>query len=338
MKYILYSDLHIRPERQEDCLTALKQICDAALEHKAIVINGGDTFHTRGLIRTSCFDALWKEYHRWHQLGVTQYLVVGNHDQEDKAGEIHPMRAFEFDGWKVIEKPEAHDGIVFCPYIDKINEETIKEMESLVSRKKKFAVVHWGFLGAMMNDRIADLDGVPVEWMKNFEKVWSGHYHYKSVIENIQYIGSPIQHTFSEMGYDQGYWLWDKTKNKAEFFPITGTSKHVEVVKDLDSGTTAWSVPKKDIAARDFVRVVLKGDKTKVAAISKAEVQKFVGDCETIQIRREPEETDTSRLGIKKASITNTSELVTKYVDFVETELDKSKLKKMGLELLDASV
>ena len=57
---LMYSDLHIRPERLEVCELVLDKIFEVAKVLKGkgkdvVIYNGGDTFNTRGVIRTVCF-------------------------------------------------------------------------------------------------------------------------------------------------------------------------------------------------------------------------------------------------------------------------------------------
>jgi len=327
MKFILYSDLHLRPERQADCLKVLRTIGEAAIKHKAIVINGGDTFHTRGLIRTGCFDALMQEYEWWSKNGIVQYQIIGNHDQEDKAGEIHPMRAFGlFKDWKVIDKPTAVGRVVFFPYIENITEETIRKS----SKRSKYAVIHAGIKDFDDNEGFPDPFGIPVHWFDQFDTVWAGHYHHGKKIKNVQFIGSPLQQNFGEKGETKGYWLWDTITGKKEFCEIKGTPKHYDVAIDWEVGYAI----NKDITENDFVRVKLMGEKAIINTVKKSEVQAMIGKTRGLKLDREITDADFSRMGIKRESFTNNRELIEKYVDFSSTELDKTKLKEIALGLL----
>ena len=175
MKLLFYSDLHLRPERIETCDYVLGEIGQIAKKHASIIVNGGDTFNTRGLIKTSCFDLLYRHYTKWFDTGLTQIINIGNHDQEDLAGEIHPMKVFEnFEGWKVTDKPSLFgtpgDMIALFPYMPR------KDMQDQIEKKAllaKDAIVHWGIRGAKRNDKNTDTDGVPVEWLKKFKQVFS---------------------------------------------------------------------------------------------------------------------------------------------------------------------
>ena len=81
------------------------------------------------------------------------------------------------------------------------------------------AFVHWGIRGAKRNDHNKDTDGVPLDYLKPFRRVFSGHYHYRSKLENVQYIGSPLQQNFAEMGQDQGVLIYDSEKETVKLTP-----------------------------------------------------------------------------------------------------------------------
>jgi DNA repair exonuclease SbcCD nuclease subunit len=345
--FLCYSDLHIRPERLEDCEKALVRIGEVALKlqdklkSKLMIVNGGDTFNTRGLIRTICFDRLYHHYSKWFEAGLKQSIIVGNHDQEDRDGEIHPMRVFSnWDGWFVFDKPTtvSFDGVYtsFFPYLPKDQiPDAIKLAVSAAGEDPKHdAFVHWGIKGAMRNDFNKDTDGVPVEWLTPFRKVFSGHYHFRNAFENVQYIGSPIQQNFSEMGQDKGIVLYDnKRGKKVEFVEIKGTAKHREV-------RVAWEDDKsviegdEEIAENDFLRIKASGDSERCATITQDWASKKF-KCHDIKIEREVKDKAFSRLSLESTDVLNPDQIISKYVDFIDSSLDKKKLLEIGKSILE---
>jgi len=332
-KLVLYSDLHIRPERLADCEIVLEEIERIALKYSksddVTIVNGGDTFNTRGLIRTNCFDRLYYHYDKWAKQGLKQVIIVGNHDQEDKAGEIHPMRVFSsFEGWHVVDRPKNIDDVVYFPYIEKKDvEAAIKSISS--KRKKKIAITHWGFIGAHRNDTNIDTDGIPTEWMSEYHQVFCGHYHYRNSIDNVQYIGSPLQQNFGEMGQDKGVLVYDTKTGETVFEPIHSTPKHYEVVVKWVDGKEIYEGPIKEIREKDFVRVKVVGDVETVSNFSKEKAKKKI-KAQEIRIDRHVNEKAFTRLNIDSNERLDLKTLMDKYVEFVETGLNKDKLKKVG--------
>lgn len=339
-KFLLYSDLHIREDTLQTCETALSQIGELAVKHEVdYIINGGDTFNTRGLLPTSCLDVLYKHYKKWSNNGSKQIILVGNHDQEDRKGEVHPMKVFEsFDGWHVVDRPQIIEGIentIFCPYMHKNDVQNY-----LAAAKKKHgnwrswdAFVHWGICGAKRNDSNTDTDGVLLDWLENFRNVFSGHYHFRNTIQNVHYIGSPYQQNFGEMNQEKGIVIYDNDKNKKDFYEIKNTPKHYEVsIEWNEKGKRIVKGKIDEIGEKDHTRFKIFGDSEQCSKIS-ANNQDIV-NCHSVKIERFVRERHISRLEITSDEVLSPNSLVEKYIKFVDTTLDKKQLMKVGMEIL----
>lgn len=334
--HLFYSDLHIRPERLDDCEAVLSEIFEIAskirekVKKDVMIVNGGDTFNTRGVINTKCFDVVAKHWSKWKKAGFTQVVLVGNHDQEDRAGDIHPYASFkDWGGFHVVDAPMTLGHIDFFPYIsaDKV-EVAIKSMKSF---KSKDAVVHWGIRGAQRNDTNIDNEGVPLNWLSHYRNVFSGHYHYRSAFENVQYIGSPLQQNFGEMGQEKGVLLYDAEKNKRQFIELKSAPRHFEVVVRWEDDKQVWDRPS-GIGEKDFVRVRVYGDSELCASVGKSDVEKSI-KCREIKIERVVQDVTSSRLDLSKSDIYNLKSLASKYVGHIETDLNKEKLMSFFEEI-----
>jgi DNA repair exonuclease SbcCD nuclease subunit len=326
----MYSDLHLRPERLDTCKFVLDWIKDRVLKFpknkKVIVVNGGDTFNTRGIIPTSCLDVASRCYIDWSEAGIDQWILVGNHDQEDRAGEIHPMSIFKRFGWTVVDRPMIKNDIALFPYMKK--EAIEKSLKSEELEGIKTAIVHWGIQGAKRNDWNVDTDGVPIEWLERFDQVFSGHYHYRNSIQNVHYIGSPFQHNFGEMGQEKGVLIFDTESKEISFEEITGTPKHYEVDVEFKDGKKLVKGDKEP-SANDFVRIRVRGGSESAMSFRKEDLKL---SCASVKIEREIEEKFHSRLKVEDRH--NILSLMEKYVDFVGFPGDKSKLLEIGKAFL----
>ena len=338
MKHLLYSDSHWRPERLNDLIACHEAIGDIAVDYGVVgsgglVINGGDTFHTRGLIHTECFDALRKTRKNWYSKGIKRHVdVIGNHDQADRDGLIHPMKIFEeFPGWLVVDKPfiDHKLKIAFIPYM-RLFEDYIDGLPD--SFKTFTAIIHAGVRDAWMNDLIQDKDGIPVEKLKKFKRVFSGHYHKRHTVGNVQYIGSPMQQSFSEMGQDKGVLIFDTETNAVEFVPVSGTPRHYEIICSWEDEKPVFS-EKSHITDQDIVRVKAVGRKEQVMSLTRESISI---DCRSLKISRELRDEAVSRI-VVLGDDANES-LIEKYVDHICPPLDRGKLLEIGRDLLSATV
>ena len=329
---LFYSDLHLREETQSICDLVLTRVGELARKYDALIINGGDTHNTRGIIKTSSLDLLTRHYNRWASEGLVQRILIGNHDQEDRDGDIHPMRSYELHaGWNVIDEPTVIDGIAYFPYMPK---EKIEAAIGAVPKSVKLAVVHWGIRGAKRNDWNTDKDGVPVEWLKRFKKVFSGHYHFRNAFENVQYIGSPYQQNHSEANQAKGILLYDVKKEETRFIEIEGTPRHYKVwYKIGDKGKVTVEGEIDQIQKTDHVQVCVEGDSELVNQVTHEDVARYF-DSGSVKFSREGRVKSHSRLGIAAGETLDPATLMKKYTDFVDTSLDRKKLMEVGMGLL----
>lgn len=333
----MYSDLHLRPEKMVECETALNSVLQIALKlrevskKEVVLINGGDTFNTRGLIKTSCFDTLYRHYFKWANEGFRQLIVVGNHDQEDREGVVHPMRVFnQFKDWTVADAPMQFDQFMAIPYMTMDKIKTF--FASYEAKGKHDAIVHWGIQGALRNDRNRDADGVPLEWLDVFRNVFSGHYHYRNAIGNVQYIGSPFQQNHGEMDQAKGVLIYNSETLKTAFREIKGTPKHVDVQISWDSDGKII-LPEVEVNETDIYRVKATGFAVQCGSLTKDVLKDALG-MEPSTIEREVKEMRHSRLKIDTKEIYDTEMLMERYVEFVDLPLDRDRLMKVGLEIV----
>lgn len=344
MKFLLYSDLHIRPgEFLGTCDLVLSEI-GRLVEEREIdyIINGGDTFHTRGIVNTSALNVLDRHYSAWRDKGFKQIILVGNHDQEDREGKIHPICVYrDYPGWSVIEKPTFIGalGMAFFPYMDTI-ENGLAPFSPISDEVPVDAVVHWGIQGARRNDNNVDSEGYPVANLAKFRKVFAGHYHYRNAFDNVQYIGSPYQQDFGEMGQDKGVLIWDNVSDTVEFIEIKGTRKHYDtLVMVKKDGKSMIGIQEEDLEDGDAIRIKIEGDKELISSLKRKDVVDLVCGSKTpglVQINRNFVEKSFSRLNIDAKEIHSTDALMTKYVGHVKTSLNKEKLMEIGRENLNA--
>lgn len=337
-KHLLYSDMHMRIETLDICVTVHRAIGKAAVKHGVVksggyVLNNGDLFNLRGMIHTRCWDVLLAERLLWLEQGIRHIDNIGNHDQEDRDGEVHPLKIYEqFKDWIVCSKPThlADLDWVIVPYTRNL-EPVLAEVKAV---KPKVLFVHAGIRTAWRNDKSQDTDGIDIKLFKPFSRVFTGHYHYRHEVGNVQYLGSTYQVSHAEAGQAKGYWIYDDETDEAKFYEITGTPKHYDVVVEVKKGKlVALSREEEfDFNEYDKVRCKLIGAADDVRMVKRERIVEAVGH-NNITIKRDISDKATSRLALNDKAL-DTDELVKKYVEFIEPELDQARLVKMGREFL----
>jgi hypothetical protein len=184
---------------------------------------------------------------------------------------------------------------------------------------------HFEFSGFEMYKGIPNPHGMDTNEFKRFEMVLSGHFHTKSSRDNIHYLGSQMEFTWGDVDDPKYFHVLDTTTR--EITPIRNPyTLHTKVVYN-DEKTDYNSV---DVSHLDyqFVKVVVQ------------KKQDFFGFDRFIdRITQRPihelkiAETFTEYLGENveddEIKLDDTQVLLDSYVDAVETEADKEKLKSL---------
>jgi len=330
MRYLLFSDLHYRESRIKDCEFVLDQIIKIAEKKKVDgIINGGDTFEDKGMIRTKCLDSYYNKRKKYKKLWVD---IVGNHDQDDRSGKVHSMKVFELiPNSKIIDKPffDYEKKILYVPYMH-----DIKDFLEEIFKKNTISVGEWVLIGhmpvcgAFMSEHSLDVTGVPLSVCRCFKRVLLGHYHKRHEIENVTYIGSPMQQNFSEMDQDKGVIIFDTEDDSYEYIEIVGTPRHYSAELYWVDGKPKTSIPA--VNKNDFLRFDVSGDVERVRCVTLDKLSRLV-DCKNIKINKEIDEVHISRLNLTPDEFEDELALIQKYIDFIASDLDSKRLLDIHL-------
>jgi len=150
-------------------------------------------------------------------------LIIGNHDTYYKnTNDVNSPALLLYDqkGVNVIEEPKVmnYDGldVAMVPWIN--NENYADAIEFFQTVPSAIAFGHFEIEGAMMNPAMVCSHGLSPTYLKRFEKVYSGHFHHKTDIENIRYVGSQMQFTWSDFGDEKYFHIFDT--DTREMMPV----------------------------------------------------------------------------------------------------------------------
>ena len=141
-------------------------------------------------------------------------IKPGNHDTYYKnTNEVNSpaLLLYGQPNITVHEEPvvKEYDGldIALVPWIN--NENYADNIEFFQSAPAPICMGHFEIEGAMMNPAMVCSHGLSASYLKRFEKVYSGHFHHKTDIENIRYVGSQMQFTWSDYGDQKYFHIFD---------------------------------------------------------------------------------------------------------------------------------
>ncbi len=315
---ILFSDLHLQEKSEEVVMEeVLPGIYEASKQHKDPHIAFlGDFFHLRYTISVRLLNAVRDELRRWTSGGATVTLLPGNHDQIDVQGR-NALESFgDIDGVVVHTEPTVNEHGLWLPYRKSHDELRAALNMEMPKGTPPVLFMHHGVFGSMMNDHIANTDGLQMDEFFKFKKVFTGHYHKRQVLDWVTYIGSPWQTKADEAGQPKGYAIWDG--KELEFVDTNWGPKfhrfELEPGEELDLT---------GVDPRDEVRVFTKGEGSKKAAEQLGQLLHAKG----LRHVCTPEiEANEQRLQVSVGSDLRT--YAKAYVEQMTTELDKDRLMK----------
>ena len=236
---IVFSDLHLQDDSEDTVFDQVFPGLFHAASHdpdKTLVCLG-DFYHIRYRVSVRLQNRVMKFLDALGKAKIHFILLPGNHDQISMEGE-NAMEVFgSLPNVKVYTDPTWDRWGFWIPY-RKNNADIV---DALYLAEKQLGSVppvlwmHQGINGAMMNANLSDTKGLGAgqfhRWL-----VFTGHYHGRQKLGNVQYIGSPYQITASEAGQDKGYSVWDsKTMQMTHVTMEWGKRYHNLGVVDPDS-------------------------------------------------------------------------------------------------------
>jgi DNA repair exonuclease SbcCD ATPase subunit/predicted phosphodiesterase len=153
------------------------------------------------------------------------YIVPGNHDTEDAAGNhntVQYLTALGASRLFVMQRGEVvHlDGIAFhaFPYLTPGRFGEMVEKQELVDGKRNVALFHQAVEGSMQGGTPFP-SRIPPSLFKRFDLALGGHVHHRQTIGNVVFVGSTYNVDFREANEAQGYHKLNTTTLDLEFVP-----------------------------------------------------------------------------------------------------------------------
>lgn len=280
---IIFSDLHSNPFKQystvtedgtnsrlNDAISCIDQIREYAEKTRPdCVIFTGDLFDTRTGPDTKTLQKTYDAIHKFKKSNIHLYLLVGNHDMQDRAGKFHSLHVFkeianviDKPGWYVLQGKTRSYPSLCIPYLEDV--ENLKEIFNLPPSRgagSKMFLGHMGVVGTEAGSNfvyrnpveatIADLPS------KNFDVGFLGHFHkHQNIVDNFWYVGAPLMHNWGDVGQSRGFLEYNTNTKELKQLPLN-SPKFIEI-DAVQAHTTAlrgnyvrlvdskeWSVDKK---------------------------------------------------------------------------------------------
>lgn len=170
----------------------------------------GDLFDNRNTLNImtknkvfNLFDTILKDFNF--------FILVGNHDSYFNSSiDVNSLKFFsKFSNVKLIEEITVYEmsnkKICMVPWIV----DNDKFIDTFSKIDCDICLGHFNITGSRMNKVKLSEDGIPKNVFLNCKKVFSGHFHTRSVQKigncEIVYVGSPYQFDRGDMGEERGF-------------------------------------------------------------------------------------------------------------------------------------
>lgn len=182
----------------------------------------GDTFDRRKFIN---FNTLQRSENMFFRpladRGINTTILVGNHDipfrntLDINAVQLM-LQKYKFN---VVDRPTEvvikDNKICLIPWICKDNYQQSFKLIQETTAEILFG--HLEIYGAEMQRGLFCHEGINRELFDRFDVVASGHFHHKSSVGNVNYLGAPYEMTWSDFNDRRGFHVFDLNNRKFHF-------------------------------------------------------------------------------------------------------------------------
>lgn len=187
------------------------------------ILHLGDLMDRRKFVNFQTLNQVRERFiEKLEEKGITMYCLVGNHDtyykNTNNINSLTELFGERYECFQVIEKPTTLvlDGIVF-DLIPWINKENRAECEEHLYRSEADIVCgHFELQGYEVFRGVKFEGGMTDNLLQKFDKVWTGHFHMRHKKNNVRYLGTPYQITFSDLHEKKGFYFYDTQTEQLE--------------------------------------------------------------------------------------------------------------------------
>ena len=179
------------------------------------VIDMGDTFDNRRSIDLWSIDWAKETYFdKLQEMGITLHSVVGNHTAYYKdTNEVNTIDLLLKEYKNITTYSETTSievggcNILLVPWINEENKE--RSLGLIKASQAPVAMGHLELNGFVATAGHVMDHGMDITPFKKFKRVYSGHYHTRSNVDNIYYLGNPYEMFWNDVNDPRGFHIFD---------------------------------------------------------------------------------------------------------------------------------
>ena len=295
------------------------------------ILDLGDTFDNRKGVDLYSLDWAKKYYFDpLHLRGISMVSIIGNHTSYYKnTHEINTNNLLlrEYSNITVLsECTELNVGgldVLFIPWINFDNK--VRTYEKIKKTKCKVAMGHLELNGFTATHGHIMEHGDDLEVYDKFKQVFSGHYHTRSNNGKVYYLGNPYEMSWSDVNDKRGFHIYD-----TETLGLKTINNPFQLYKIINYNDTPRQLTNFTEYTNKIVKVVVRKKS------NDREYNRFMTSLDRARPAEVKIVEKTDHLALENEVIDQTEDtmtLLTKYVDDLETNLDRTKIKKVISEV-----
>jgi len=292
------------------------------------VFDLGDTFDNRKSMDYNTFARIKANYFDRLE-GYDVHMILGNHTTYYKntnkinSPELLLQHLENFHLYTSVKELKiGSKKFLMLPWINAGNSE--ESMKAIEESDSSIVCGHLEMNGFEVTPGMTyDHGGLEISVFKDYDRVWSGHFHHRSKRGNVQYLGNPYQMFWNDYKDQRGFHIYDTETDKLRFiknpFEIFQKVYYNDVENDYSNFST-------DSFKDSFVKVIVeeKRDYTQFENFVEKIYREGAYDVKIVETLVDTEGVDDVDLNVK-----DTLTLLSEYIDEIELSVDKTDLKKL---------
>ena len=301
------------------------------------IIHLGDYYDNRKVINIKALNHNRKHFlQEMRKRGMIMDIVPGNHDTYFKntndMNSLKELLGHFMNEVNIIMEPTVMEygslKIAMLPWICQDNYD--KSLEFIANCKADWLAAHLELNGFEMMRGVKSTHGMSHDLFQKFELVLTGHYHVQSRKDNIWYLGSQMEFFWSDAHDPKFFTIIDTEKRSLNRIRNFHTLFEKIVYNDKETDYNKYDVKKLN---KKFVKVVVV-ERSDTFAFDQFIDRIQSQDIYDLKISENFNEFIGANVNDEGLEVDDTPQLMDDYVDGVETDLDKDKIKSMMRDLM----
>jgi len=270
--------------------------------------------------------------------GITMHAILGNHDTVfTNTNEVNSVSLLlkEYSNIYIYEDEPVElkfgsTRFLMCPWLTKEN--FANSMKMIKESSADVLCGHFDLKGFEMMRGIVSDHGIDHNEFKQFESVFSGHYHHPSQYGNVRYLGAQYEMNWSDYGNKRGFYLIDDETRDLTFIENPVRVHHKLEYDDTDLTIDEIANLDTSILRDCYIKVIVRNRTNPYL------YDMFINrlnECGAADVKTVEDALNLGSVTVDEMieETKDTKDILHSYIDNVETKLNKHRIKRVIDEL-----